>query len=129
MPQSFCQVKGLMKIHNRGKFHLYSICGCQFINFPMFSWHCSIHEMTLLGFFLSPNCPKYCPILLKFAPEVVFKERKTVFQNFLGNSNFYRNCTLHKKFALFFIFFSTLTPFYSIKKAKIEKNKYFQDKI
>ena len=25
----FCQVKDLMKIHNRGKFHQYSICGCQ----------------------------------------------------------------------------------------------------
>ena len=103
----FCQMKCLMKIHNHDKFHLYSICGCQVINFPIFSWWCSIHEMAFLGVFLDPNCPKYCLILLKFAPEVVFKARKTVFQKFLKNSNFYEN----------------LTPFYSMKEAKIEKTK------
>ena len=65
--------------------------------------------MAFLGVFLDPNCPKYCLILLKFAPEVVFKARKTVFQKFLKNSNFYEN----------------LTPFYSMKEAKIEKTKQF----
>ena len=33
----FCQMKGLMKIHNRAKFQLRSICGSQVINFQMFS--------------------------------------------------------------------------------------------
>ena len=32
------QIKSLMKIYNRGKFHLYIVCGCQVINFHMFSW-------------------------------------------------------------------------------------------
>ena len=31
------QNKGLMEIHNRGKFHEYTICGCQVINVQMFS--------------------------------------------------------------------------------------------
>ena len=41
----FCQIKCLLEVHNCGKFHLCSICGCQVINFQMFSWRCSIHEM------------------------------------------------------------------------------------
>ena len=36
--QIFCQIKGLMKIHNRAKFHLDSVCGSQVINFQKFSW-------------------------------------------------------------------------------------------
>ena len=74
--------------------------------------------------FLGPNCPKYYLILLKFAPEVAFKERKTVLQKFLENSNFYGNCKL-PKFALFFSFCPTLTPFYSMKEAEIEKTKWW----
>ena len=33
----FSQIKSLMKVHNRGKFHYYSICGCQVTNDQMFS--------------------------------------------------------------------------------------------
>ena len=33
----WCEIKGIMQIHNRGKFHGYSICGCQVIKFQMFS--------------------------------------------------------------------------------------------
>ena len=32
----FCLLKGPMDIHNAGKFHEYSICGCQVINFQRF---------------------------------------------------------------------------------------------
>ena len=78
----FFQMKGLMKIHNRGKFHLYSICGCQFINFQMFLWQWNIRELGHFGAFLGPNSPKYDSILLKFAPEVVFEETNIVLQNF-----------------------------------------------
>ena len=46
-----------------------------------------------------PNFPKYCLIFMKFSPEVVFKETKTVFEESLENSNFYRNGR-HPKFAL-----------------------------
>ena len=32
-----CQMKGLIEIHKCGKFHEYTICGCQVINIQMFS--------------------------------------------------------------------------------------------
>ena len=68
-----------MNIHNHGKFHLYSICGCQVINFQMFSWRCSIDEIVLFGEGgrgrgLGPNSSKCCQILEKFLPKLVFKE-------------------------------------------------------
>ena len=78
---TFCQMKGLMKIHNCDKFHQCNICGCQVINFPMFSWQCSIHEMAFLG----PNSLKYCQILLNTSTDVVFKETQTVFEEFWKN--------------------------------------------
>ena len=43
--QIFCQMEGLMKIHNCGKFHLHSICGSQVINFQKFLWQWNIHDM------------------------------------------------------------------------------------
>ena len=95
-----------MKTHNRVKFHFDIICGCQVINFQMFSWQCSIHELGHLREILSPNSPKYCLILLKFAPEVVLKEEKTMFQKFLENSNRNENWTLAKFFFFFFFEFS-----------------------
>ena len=90
-PQFLCQIKGLMKMYNRAKFHLSSICGSQVIKFEMFSWRCSIHEMAHFGGFLGPNSPKYGQILLKLLPEVVLKDRKAVFEESLKNRNFYKN--------------------------------------
>ena len=75
----FCQIKGIIKTYNLGKFHEYSFCGCQVIDFQSFSYRFSIHEMSLLGGFLGPNLPKYCPILMQVSPEVVFKEKKGMF--------------------------------------------------
>ena len=74
----FWQMKGLIKTHNRGKFYEYSIVDCQVINFQSFSYRFSIHEMPLFGEVLGPNSSKYCQILLKFSPQVVLKETKTV---------------------------------------------------
>ena len=74
----FCQIKCLMEVHNFGKFHKCSICGCQVINFQMFSWRCSIHEMAPFGGFLGPFSHKYGYSLLKFRPEVVSHKTKTV---------------------------------------------------
>ena len=73
-----CPIKCLMEVHNCGKFHWCSICGCQVINFQMFSWQCSIHEMAPFGGFLGPFSPKYGSSLLKFRPEVFFHKTKTV---------------------------------------------------
>ena len=76
---TFCQMKGIIKIHNHGKFHFYSICGCQVIKFSMFSWRCNIHEIGHFGGFLDPNSPKHGSAFLKFAPAILFRERKPVF--------------------------------------------------
>ena len=64
-------MKGFMKIYNHG-----SICDCKIMKFQMFSWRWSIYEMAYFGFFLGPNSPKYGAILLKFAPELIFKQKK-----------------------------------------------------
>ena len=78
-------MKGLMKIHNRAKFHLCSICGPQVINFQMFLGPWSSHELGHFGGFLSPNSPKNASILLKLPPEVDLKERNAVLK-FLGET-------------------------------------------
>ena len=58
--------------------------------------------MGHFGGFWGPNFPKYGPILLKLAPQLVFMETQTLFQEFCKNSNFRRNGTLPK--------FSRLVP-------------------
>ena len=68
----FRQIKGLMVIHNRGKFHQYSISCSQVIKFQMFLWQCSIHEMAPFRGFLGLFSPKYSSVLLKISPEVVY---------------------------------------------------------
>ena len=70
MPYELHQMKGLMKTYNCGKFHLYSICFSQVINFQMFLWCCSIHEMDPFREVLGPFSSKYSPIWLKFWPVV-----------------------------------------------------------
>ena len=76
-------------MYNRGKFHLYSISGCQVIKFEMILWQWNIHEMTHSGRFSGHNSPKYGPILLNFLPEVVLKETKSVFEESSKNTKFY----------------------------------------
>ena len=108
--QIFCQMKGLMKICNRGKFHLHSICGSKVINSQKFLWRCSIHE--------------YGSILLKLAPEVFFEETQTVFQEFWKNSNFCRNGTYPK-----FLHLVPLWPCFSTwrwRKLKKIKNEWIK---
>ena len=79
--------------------------------------------MTHFLAFLGPKSPKCGPVLLKFAPQLLPKESKTLFEEFFENSNFYRKRTF-RKFALFFSFCPTLRLFFSMKEAEIEKTKY-----
>ena len=111
-------------MHNRGKFHLYSICGCEVIKFQMFSWQGSIHEMHHFGVFFGPELPQINPILLKILPEVVLKDKKTVFEEPLKNSNFSQNGRYSKvcKFG------PTLSPIYPLKTAEIRENNKYWDK-
>ena len=68
----FCKLKDLIKVHNCGKFHLYSVCGCQVKNFQSFSCKIRIHTGPIFEGLLGPCSPKNGLILLKFALEVVF---------------------------------------------------------
>ena len=77
-PQFLYQIKGLMEMYNRGKFHLYSISGCEVKKSEMFSWQWSIHEMVHFWAFSGPKFPKCGPILLKFASQLLLKESKTL---------------------------------------------------
>ena len=59
-PKSYapiCQVKDFMKIHDHGKFHQYTNCGCR-----SFLYWFSIHEITLFGRILGNYSPKYSPL-------------------------------------------------------------------
>ena len=47
--------------------------------------------MTHFGVVLVHNSPKYGPILLKFLPEAVLKDAKSVFEESLKYPNFDRN--------------------------------------
>ena len=72
----FRQMTGLINIYNRGEFYEYSILDCQVMNFQSFLYRFSIHEIPLFGDVLGPNSPNNFQILLKFSPQVVFKETK-----------------------------------------------------
>ena len=72
---SFSQNKGLMKLHNRGKFHKYTICGCQVINFQRFSNRFNIHDMAgvfCFVLFLRGWGEKWVASLGYFLPQIRF---------------------------------------------------------
>ena len=75
--QIFCQMKGLMMIHNRANFHLYKICG---------SW-------AIFGVFGGPSSPKNAPISIKLASDLVIKKRNTVL-NFFEKLQFFEKLYL-----------------------------------
>ena len=66
--QIFCQMKGLMKIHNRAKFHCHSICGSQVICSQSFSYQKKGGFMAAFGWFLVYYNPKSSLICTKFSP-------------------------------------------------------------
>ena len=72
-----------IKVHNRGKFHQYIICGCQVKSFQSFGYHISIYKGPIsegVWDLTFPNMLKYDHIQLKFAPEAEFQQAKTVFE-------------------------------------------------
>ena len=79
-PQFLRQMKGLIKIYNRGKFHLYSICGSQVINVQIFSWQWNIHEMAHFGGFWDHNFHKNGQIVLKYGSEVEHHKTKMAYE-------------------------------------------------
>ena len=61
-----CQMKGLVEIHKCGKFHEYTICGCQVVSVEMFTDQQKVLFLGAFGWFFGHNSPKYCQIDFKF---------------------------------------------------------------
>ena len=99
-----------MKIHNHGKVHQYRICGYKVKKLQSFTYQFSTHD---------PYSPKCGPILLKFSTKVKNYQTKSVLEQYLKNSKFYRNRT-NPKFALLVM---GLMPCFPLQVAKIEKTK------
>ena len=98
---------------------------CQIQNFQSFTYWFSIHKIALfLGYFLGPYSPKYGPILLRFSPEELFKQRKKVFPESLQNLSFNRNKT-GPKFALSVQLWPPISPRIWQESKKIFSRKNF----
>ena len=54
----FSQIKDLIEIHNRDKFHQYSICGFQVMYLERFSKEQQVQFLAASGWFLGDNSPK-----------------------------------------------------------------------
>ena len=74
---SSCQKKAVTKIHNPGKLHQYNIYGCEVVNFQMFLYWCSFHEMALFVQFVGSSTQEYSWIMLKLPQELVLRIIKT----------------------------------------------------
>ena len=73
--------------------------------------------MALLGFFFGSYSPKYDPVLLKFSPEVVYKQKKVCFKNLWKIRIFTekgRNQSLH--------FWSDFNPSFAPEDGRYRKN-------
>ena len=98
---SFRQNRGLVKLHNRGKFRKYTICDCQIINFPRFSYH--PWNGTFLGvlmLFLSQIQLDFAEIFIRSILSLNKHSVWRIFQNF----EFFPKRDISKvySFALFF---------------------------
>ena len=112
-------MKGLIKIHNRGKFYEYSILDCQVINFQSFSYRFSIHEMPLFGELILPDSAEIFTTGSiqgnKSSASRIFEKLK-----FLQKREIYRVS----------IFGTTLTPFFhSEEDGQIYKKIILEEKI
>ena len=75
----FCQIKRLMEIHNRGKFHWCNICGCWVINFQKcFCGNAASMKWPLLGGFWALSPINMTRVWLNFDQKYVFHKTKTV---------------------------------------------------
>ena len=84
---NFWQKKDFNKVHNGGKFHSYSVCGYQLINFQMFSYQSAFMKWPRFRFFFEPLLPQIMLITLKLSPKLVFEIRKTLLQRYLKYLN------------------------------------------
>ena len=78
----FGQMELLMEIHNPGKFHWYSICGCQVIYFQSFSYQQKVGFLAAFGWFFVDYNPKSRPICTKISPVMQCKVRHHICYGF-----------------------------------------------
>ena len=99
----FCQMKEFIEIHIRGKFHQFSICGCEVKNFHIFLYWFTIHEITpFWGFLFSvtpPNIVRSCWNFYQRLSPI----KQTPFEKFFKILHFGSNRTRTK--------FTVLVPF------------------
>ena len=108
----------LMKIHNRGKFHQYSICDCKVNNFQSFMYRFSIHEIALFGKFLGPYFPSMVQYYRYSQQRQYSSKQKHCLNIFEGFDSLWE-----KDGPKVGTFGPTMTLLFLLKMAKIEKNK------
>ena len=102
---------------NRGKFHQYSICGCQVIHFQFFTTDSASMKWSFSGIFWGPYSPKDSPILFKFSSEILKQKNSVwaIFQKF--------ELSLKWEVAKVYIFGPFLDPIYPRKIKNVAKNQ------
>ena len=112
-PQGFANWKTLLR-YICGKFHQYNL------NVHFFLYWFNILEMAPFWNFLGPCSPKYCLVLLKFWPEVVYNKKNSVWK-ILQNLEFWLKCSAIKVN----YFGPYWGPIYYWKTKNIVKNQNF----
>ena len=82
----FCQMKDLFKIYICGRFHQYSICGCEIKIFKVSCIESASMKWPLIGFF-GPYSPNYCFIL----DEILTRDSPIRQRHFLKNPSKFWN--------------------------------------
>ena len=80
--QNFGEMKGVMEIHNHGKFTGYTICGYQVIYLQSFSYQQNVGFSASFGWFLVDYNPKSSPICTKFSPVMECIAKHHIFYSF-----------------------------------------------
>ena len=98
-----------MEIHNRAKFHLLHICGCQVIYFQSLSYQQKGAFWAAFGWFLVDYKPKSSRICIKFSPVMKYKVKYHICHGFWYSFENWKNGA-KKHFLAFFQRFSDHAP-------------------
>ena len=116
---AFCQIKVIMKIHNR-QFHQYSICGCQVKIFKLLHTYAASMKWPFMDFF-GPLLPQIRPDFTEiFTRDSVLGDKNSV-SIILQTLEFLQN-RMDTKFAHLVQPWPSHFPLIMVK---IEKNKYY----
>ena len=99
-----------MEIHNRAKFHLLHICGCQVIYFQSLSYQQKGAFWAAFGWFLVDYKPKSSRICTKFSPVMQYKVKYHICHGFLFSFENWKNGAKKPIFWHFFKGFPATPP-------------------